>query len=192
MPWFMMNCTPPLVAAGIFTLILCAGMSSADSCLNSAAVLVVNDLIRPFGKRTDKELIKDAKIATLIIGVAASVAAVFASSIISLFSRAYSMAGAGVAPLLCIGFIWRKRPGERSEMSHCNSRVTPWGARVGIVVGAVVSQLPFLGENAVLIGLVASSAAIIIVSLLTQNVPIEPMFQSGGDDHPIPKPHADD
>ena len=50
MPWFMMHCTPPLIAAGIFTLILCAGMSSADSCLNSAAVLVVNDLVRPFSR----------------------------------------------------------------------------------------------------------------------------------------------
>lgn len=192
MPWFMMNCTPPLIAAGIFTLILCAGMSSADSCLNSAAVLVVNDIIRPFGKRTDRELVKDAKIATIIIGIASSVAAIYASSIISLFSRAYSMAGAGVAPLLCIGLLWKERKGEKPQMSRCNSKVTPWGARVGIVVGAVISQLSFLGDNAVLIGLVASSAAIIIVSLLTKNVPVEEAFRSGGDDHPIPKPHADD
>lgn len=188
MPWFMMYCTPMLVGAGIFVLILCAGMSSADSCLNSAAVLVVNDLVRPFGKHSDQQLVKLAKWATLFIGVAASVAAIYASSIISLFSRAYSMAGAGVAPLLCIGFLWKERKGQRPEMSKCNSKVTAWGARVGIIVGAVVSQLPI--ANAVLVGLVASSVSIIVVSLLTRNVPVERCFRSEGDAHPIPKDTA--
>ena len=188
MPWFMMYCTPMLVGAGIFVLILCAGMSSADSCLNSAAVLVVNDLVRPFGKHSDQQLVKLAKWATLFIGVAASVAAIYASSIISLFSRAYSMAGAGVAPLLCIGFLWKERNGQRPEMSKCNSKVTALGARVGIIVGAVVSQLPI--ANAVLVGLVASSVSIIVVSLLTRNVPVERCFRSEGDAHPIPKDTA--
>lgn len=188
MPWFMMNCMPMVVGAGIFVLILCAGMSSADSCLNSAAVLVVNDLVRPFGRHSDHQLVKYAKIATAVIGVAASVAAIYASSIISLFSRAYSMAGAGVAPLLCIGFLWKDRKGEEPAMGKSNSKVTPWGARSGIVVGAVLSQLPVFGENAVLIGLVASSVVIIVVSILTRNVPVEACFRSDGDDHPIPKP----
>ena len=192
MPWFMMHCTPPIIGAGIFLLILCAGMSSADSCLNSAAVLVVNDLERPFFQKTDQQLVKDAKIVTVIIGVASSVAAIYASSIISLFSKAYSMAGAGMAPLLCIGLVWKESAGETPEMGKCNSKVTPWGARCGLVTGAVVSQLSFLGNNAVLIGIAASSAVIIIVSLLTQNVPVEEMFRSEGDTRPIPKPHADD
>ena len=187
MPWFMMHCTPPLIAAGIFTLILCAGMSSADSCLNSAAVLVVNDLVRPFSRSSDRDLVKDAKIATVIIGVASSLAAIYASSVISLFAKAYSMAGAGMAPLLCIGLVWKERKGEKTEMSRCNSRITPWGARAGIVTGAVLSQLSFLGNNAVLIGLAASSVVIVAVSLLTKNVPVEPVFRSEGDEHPIPK-----
>ena len=164
MPWFMMHCTPPLIAAGIFTLILCAGMSSADSCLNSAAVLVVNDLVRPFSRSSDRDLVKDAKIATVIIGVASSLAAIYASSVISLFAKAYSMAGAGMAPLLCIGLVWKERKGEKTEMSRCNSRITPWGARAGIVTGAVLSQLSFLGNNAVLIGLAASSVVIVTVT----------------------------
>lgn len=47
MPWFMMNCMPPMMCAAIFALVLCAGMSTADSCLNSSAVLIVNDVIHP-------------------------------------------------------------------------------------------------------------------------------------------------
>ena len=172
MPWFMMYCTPPLIGAAIFVLILCAGMSSADSCLNSAAVLVVNDLIRPFApKASDRSLVWYAKAATVVIGVAASVCAIYASSIISLFSRAYSMAGAGIAPLLCIGLCWRERKDAGHEMGKCNSKVTPWGARTGIIAGTVVSQLPFLGSNATLIGIVAASVCIVAVSCLTRTVP---------------------
>ena len=176
MPWFMMCCTPPLIGAAIFVLILCAGMSSADSCLNSAAVLVVNDLIRPFAPQTDdRRLVRYAKAATVVIGVAASVCAVYASSIISLFSRAYAMAGAGIAPLLCIGFFWRERRTEGHVMGKRNTKVTPWGARTGIVVGTVVSQLPVLGISATLVGVVAASVCIVAVSLLTRRVPKGPV-----------------
>ena len=92
-----------------------------------------------------------------------------------------------MAPLLCIGLVWKERKGEKTEMSRCNSRITPWGARAGIVTGAVLSQLSFLENNAVLIGLAASSVVIVAVSLLTKNVPVEPAFRSEGDEHPIPK-----
>ncbi len=167
MPWFMLNQVPKAIAAGIFVLILAAGMSSADSCLNSAAVLLVNDVVRTVDPdRDDSKLVKDARIWTVVIGITASVCAIYASSIISLFSRAYSMAGAGLAPLLIIGLIWRKNSGG-SRMSIHNSRVTPWGARTGIITGAVLSQIPALGTNATIIGLVASAAVIIIVSSVT-------------------------
>ncbi len=170
MPWFMMNHVPALIAAGIFVLILAAGMSSADSCLNSAAVLLVNDVVRTVDpKRDDSKLVKDARVATVIIGILASVAAIYASSIISLFSRAYSMAGAGLVPLLVIGLFWKERSGEKSQMGKRNSKVTPWGARCGIVTGAVLSQISALGPNATLIGLAASAVVVIVVSLLTRN-----------------------
>lgn len=170
MPWFMMNHVPAVIASGIFVLILAAGMSSADSCLNSAAVLLVNDVVRTVKPdRDDKHLVRDAKVWTVIIGILASVAAIYASSIISLFSRAYSMAGAGLVPLLVIGLFWKERKGEKLEMGKRNSRVTPWGARCGIVVGAVLSQMTVLGSNATLIGLAASAVTVIVVSLLTRN-----------------------
>lgn len=80
------------------------------------------------------------------------------------------MAGAGLVPLLVIGLFWKERQGEKAKMGHKNSKVTPWGARLGIITGAVVSQISALGSNATLIGLASSSAVIIIVSLLTKNI----------------------
>lgn len=187
MPWFMKTVCPPAIACGVFMLILCAGMSSADSNLNSAAVLIVNDLIRPFfPEKTDKQLVKYAKIATVLVGVFACGSAIVASSIISLFSRAYSMAGSGLVPVLVIGLIWKERSGERPEMSKQNSKVTPWGARVGIVVGAVLSQISSI-PNATLVALVASSLCVVVISMMTRNVKINPKFLSEGNVHPLVK-----
>lgn len=180
MPWFMMNVCPPAISVGIFMLILCAAMSSADSNLNSAAVLIVNDLIRPFHpEKTDEQLVKYAKVATIIVGIFACGGAIYASSIISLFSRAYSMAGSGLVPVLVIGLIWKERSGERPEMGKKNSKITPWGARIGIVVGAVLSQINSI-PNATLFALAVSSICVVIVSIMTRNVKMNPKYVSEG------------
>lgn len=169
MPWLMMHYVPTFVAAMIFALILAAGMSSADSNLNSAAILIVNDLIRPFNKRaTDEALVKYAKILTVIIGIFAAVAAIYASSILGLFSKAYAMAGGGLVPLLLVGLLWKERSEQAHTMGKKNSKVTPWGARVGIVAGAVLTQITALGPNRVLIALVISAVLIVVISLATQ------------------------
>ncbi len=168
MPWFMMNYVPVGVAAMIFALVLAAGMSSADSNLNSASVLVVNDLIRPFrADSTDADLVRYAKIFTVIIGIFAAFAAIYASSILSLFSKAYQMAGGGLVPLLIVGLLWKERPSEAHEKGKKNSKVTPWGARVGIVVGAILTQITALGNYRVLIALGISAILILVISIMT-------------------------
>jgi len=125
--------------AVVYTLILAAAMSSADSNLNAASVILVNDLIRPFAPdKTDQELVNYAKVLTIIVGVFASLAAIYSSSIIGLFSKAYTMAGGGIVPVLLVGLLWKKTS-EPFTMGKQNSRVTPWGARLGIIVGSVIS-----------------------------------------------------
>lgn len=169
MPWFMLNYVPTGIAVMIFALVLAAGMSSADSNLNSASILIVNDLIKPFKQKvTDIQLVKYAKWLTVVIGVFAALAGIYASSILDLFSRAYAMAGGGLVPLLLVGLIWKERKGERFEMGIQNSKVTPWGARVGIITGSILTQIPALGANRVLIALVVSAILIVVVSIFTK------------------------
>ena len=188
MSWFMLNHLPLFISAAIFVLILAAGMSSADSNLNSASVLITNDLVKPFAPNmSDKKLVSLAKILTVVIGVFAALGAIYASSILSLFSLAYSMAGAGLVPLLVIGLVWKERSGEANEMGKKNSKVTPWGARVGILVGAVLSQVKALGPNALLIALVISAVCIVVVSLLTKNVANSAKLVSEGNTAPLAK-----
>lgn len=174
MPWFLNNYVPLGIAAMIFALILAAGMSSADSNLNAASILIVNDLIRPFKPNTsDKTLVMYAKLLTVVIGLFAGIAAIYASSILDMFSKAYSMAGGGLVPLLLVGLLWKERPNEEFQMGTKNSKVTPWGARTGIVVGSALTQIPALGPNRMLIALAISAVLIIIVSSFTKNMPIK-------------------
>lgn len=188
MPWFMLNEVPTIVTIMLFVLVFCAGMSSADSNLNSAAILVANDVISPIKKDiTDKQMIKLTRTLTVVIGAFAAIGGIYASSIMSLFSRAYSMTGAGLVPLLVIGLLWKENRSEGPAMGSKNSRVTPWGARVGVVVGAVLSQIPALGPNAILIALCASSFCVVAVSLLTRNVANNPKFVSEGNVNPVQK-----
>lgn len=169
MAWFMMNRIPVAVAGMVFALVLAAGMSSADSNLNSASILIVNDLIKPFKPEvTDGQLVKYAKWFTVIIGIFAALGAIYASSILSLFSRAYSMAGAGLVPLLVIGLLWKENPDIAHEKGKRNSKVTPWGARISIIAGSVLSQISALGSNKVLIALSVSAILLVVISLMTK------------------------
>ncbi len=126
MPWLMMNYVPLWAVAVVYALVLAAAMSSADSMLNAAAIIVVNDVIRPFkADTTDQLLVTWTKRATIIIGVVACLLALYAESIIGLFAKAYTMAGGGVVPVLIVGLLWKTsrtafRAGEK------NSRLTPW------------------------------------------------------------------
>jgi len=47
--------------------------------------------------------------------------------------------------------------------------VTPWGARVGMITGAVLSQINSLGTYKILIALAVSAILIIVVSMMTRN-----------------------
>lgn len=169
MPWLMMNHVPKAITAGVFALILAAAMSSADSYLNSSAVILVEDVIRPFMKEeSDEKLVKYARRSTIIIGVIACLLSIYGESIIDMFSKAYTMAGGGVVPVLIVGLLWKKDRSKEFTMGVQNSNVTIWGARVGLVVGAVLSI-----TVGILWGIAASIVATIVVSLLTKNTSVQ-------------------
>ena len=166
MPWLMMNYVPLWAVAVVYALVLAAAMSSADSMLNAAAIIVVNDVIRPFkADTTDQLLVTWTKRATIIIGVVACLLALYAESIIGLFAKAYTMAGGGVVPVLIVGLLWKTsrtafRAGEK------NSRLTPWGVRSAVVSGAIVSLM-----FSILWGILVATALAIVVSLMTKGPP---------------------
>ncbi len=165
MPWLMIHQVPLAITAIVFTLILAAAISSAASNLNSAAVILVNDLVSPFNNQfSDSSLLKIAKGTTILVGIFAALAAMYSPSIIGLFSKAYTTAGGSVVPVLLVGLLWKRDYSRAFEAgAKHNSRLTPWGARVALVVGAVVSLM-----YGILWGIPLAAALAIIVSLLTR------------------------
>jgi SSS family solute:Na+ symporter len=146
--------------------VLAAAMSSADSMLNAAAIIVVNDIIRPFKPGTeDLLLVTWTKRATIIIGIVACLLALYAESIIDLFAKAYTMAGGGVVPVLIVGLLWKISP-RPFRAGEKNSRLTPWGVRIAVVSGAIVSSV-----FSILWGILIASTLAVVVSLLTRDQP---------------------
>ena len=76
----------------------------------------------------------------------------------------------GLVPLLIVGLLWKERSSEPFEMGKENSTITPWGVRIGLIVGSVLTQVSALGPNWVIIALVVSTILIIVVFDLTWGI----------------------
>ena len=167
MSWFMANMMPKSLAVMIFLLVLCAGMSTANSALNSCAIVIVNDLIKPlFPEMKDKSLILWAKIVTIAVGVASCIAGIYADSIYTLISGSNTLAASALAPLVIIGLFWR-RNSSGHQMGTLNSRVTPWAARLSILTGFLCALFPVFPDAPTLWAVCAGSAVLIAVSLMS-------------------------
>ncbi len=168
MPWLMMNHVPLWAIAVVYALVLAAAMSSADSFLNAAAIILVNDIIQPFRSSSDdQQLITLAKRATIVIGIIACLLSLYAESIIGLFAKAYTMAGGGVVPVLIVGLLWKtSRDPFRAGVK--NSQLTPWGVRTAVVAGALISLF-----FSILWGILAATVLAVVVSLLTRKQSIK-------------------
>lgn len=136
--WLAANMLPGFAAILVFLLLMAATMSTGVALLNSAAIALTNDCIRPFGKYDDKALIKIAKILTAVCGVFCILAALKFKYILDLASLGYTACGGAVVPYLLIGWLWRD---NRKEVSIKDSRISPIAARWSLVVGSIVSIL---------------------------------------------------
>ncbi len=103
--------TQTVLPAGLKTLAIVAiisiVMSSADSFLNSASVCLVEDIIKPIFEPkysfTDKQILRVAKISTVIIGFASIVLALKIANVLEILKFAYNFwAPVILVPLVCI------------------------------------------------------------------------------------------
>lgn len=111
---FTFNTVLPVGIKGLATAgLLAVIMSSADSYLNSAAVVLVNDVIMPFriAPLTKKTALRFAQLITLIIGISAMCIASRTSNIMDTLLHTYKFWGPVIFPplaALCMGEKIRK------------------------------------------------------------------------------------
>ena len=154
---------PDAVAGLLLTAILAAIMSTASSQLLVSASSVSKDLYATLFKRNQdgRDLVWISRITVAVVtGIAILIALDPSSSVFGLVSCAWGGFGAAFGPLILFSLFWR--------------RMTLPGAIAGMVVGGVVDIFWFLNTGGIfdiyeiIPGFIASSIAIIGVSLLTK------------------------
>lgn len=113
LPAYIMQVLPAGVSGLLVTGIFAAAMSSVDSGINSVASVIINDLIKPLysrhgGGRRDLVL---ARILTVILGLIATGAAVYAAQLGNIVELWMNIMGLFAAPILSIfvlGMLTRK------------------------------------------------------------------------------------
>ncbi|MBA7695817.1 Sodium/glucose cotransporter [subsurface metagenome] len=161
LPMVMKEILPPFLGGVVLAALLCAVMSSADTCLLSASTILTMDIIKRF-----KPSLSTGKILFLsrwgivILGLSSLVLALTLKGIISALLFAYTIYTCGLILPVIAGFYKNRL------------RVTPLGALVAIVGGgsaALISRLfdiKYLDLGALLI----SVSLLFIVSLIDDKI----------------------
>ncbi|MDR2069852.1 MAG: sodium:solute symporter family protein [Treponema sp.] len=156
---------PAVIVGFLFSGIISATMSSADSDLLGAGSIFGNDIYKQFIRKqaSDKEIMRVTQITMIIVGGFSLIVAMNATSIIDLLMFSFTLRAAGAFFPYVIGHYWKKS--------------STAGAIGSLIVGSVVSViferklipgLTFFGweQQTVIPGLVCALIVYIILTLI--------------------------
>ncbi len=160
-PTVIKEVLPPFLGGIVLAALLCAVMSSADTCLLSASTILTMDVIKQFKPSLSQERILSlSRWAIVVLGAGALVVALYLGGVIRALLFAYTVYTAGLVLPVIVGFY-------RSRL-----KVTSLGALVAIVGGgsaALISKLfdiKYLDLGALLI----SVLLLFVVSLIDNRI----------------------
>ncbi|HPD48557.1 MAG TPA: sodium/solute symporter [Anaerohalosphaeraceae bacterium] len=130
MPFYIVHNLPNGASGLIITAVFAAAMSSMDSGINSVATVIVKDFVQPLRRRAATEAadVRLARVLTLALGAAATIAAFLAAQIGSIVEAWSSFMSLFAGPILAVflfGMLWR--------------RINPWGWAVGCAVSVAAT-----------------------------------------------------
>lgn len=156
---------PPIIVGLLFSGIISATMSSADSDMLGAGSIFSNDIFKQYidPKADDAKIMNVTRTSMIIVGVFSLFVALSAKSIIDLLMFSFTLRAAGAFFPYVLGHYWKK--------------ASPAGTIAALVVGSVVSLvfekkmipgLTFFGweQQAVIPGLVCALVVFVAFSLL--------------------------
>jgi len=122
-PLFLLEQTPRLLAAVVFSGIAAAMMSTVDAFLNVGAAAITHDIPTALGKPVTDEL-RAGRIATVALAMAAGIVAQTSGTLVALLGIAgYGLLASALVPALAVGLNW------------------PGGTRAGAVASIVTGLL---------------------------------------------------
>ena len=165
LPVLAVHTMPAVIVGFLFSGIISATMSSADSDLLGAGSIFGNDIFKQYIKKdaSDKQIMRVTQITMVIVGAFSLIVAMNATNIITLLMFSFTLRAAGAFFPYVIGHYWKK-----------SSAV---GAIASLLVGSVVSVvyerklisgLGFFGweQQPVIPGLICALVVFIVFTLL--------------------------
>ena len=139
--WLILNKMPAWLHVILGVAVLAACLSCADTHLNCGAANLVTDMMDPEGKFTAEKTVKYAKISTIVLGVFAICAGLFANFIYGLGNFGYAVCGGVLIPVWLIGLIMRDRKAEtfRSKLSVTAMK---WALLLGNIAVLIFEMIP--------------------------------------------------
>ena len=161
-PFFLSVFASPLLAGIVFAGLFAAIMSTADAFLNVGAAAIVHDIPKAFGATEITNELFKARVATIILAIAAAVIALASDTLVALLGTiGWGTFAAAIFPVLAIGLNWKGATRQGAIVAIISSLL------LNVVINVAGIQLPN-GLNAGFVAFVTSIVLFIGVSLLTQ------------------------
>jgi SSS family transporter len=179
-PWFLQNKVHPILAGIVFAGLFAAIMSTADGFLNIGAAAIVHDIPTALRGRSLLNELFWARVATLVLAVAAAVFSVYSphNMIALLGAYGWGVFAGAIAPVVAIGFNWKRATAVAANLAIASSLVI----NIGFMLLQKIWdwQLPYhISGGAVT--LVISSILFIVVSLNSKPNKIDPLIEAALD-----------
>ncbi len=157
---------PPVICGLLFSGIISATMSSADSDLLGAGSIFANDIYKQVIKKdaTDKEIMKMTQIMMIVVGLLALIFAYFnTSGLINILTFCFTLRAAGTFFPYILGMYWKKS-------STAGTIASLIAGTVVVVLLDNVKVLPglraFFGGQSIVPGLIVALIAFVVFSIL--------------------------
>lgn len=130
-PEFLLAFAHPLLAGIVFAALFAAIMSSADSFLNIGAAALVHDIPRAFGRARPASELRDARLATVAIALAAALFGLYWGDLVALLGAfGWGTFAAALVPVVAIGFNWKRATAAAANTAIIFSLAVNFGLRL--------------------------------------------------------------
>lgn len=164
-PVFLIERTPVVLAALVFSGIAAAVMSSVDSFVNVGAAALTHDLPVALGRRVQDEL-RWGRVATVVLAISAALTAWLSDALVVFLGIfGYGLFASTLVPVLAVGLNWSGATRAGAVASLAAGLVTTLGLELMAFLG--VFSLP-AGVTAAALAMVASFLAFLGVSTVSR------------------------
>jgi Na+/proline symporter len=167
-PTLLLNATPIILAALVFSGIAAATMSAANSFINIGAAIVTHDLPVAFGRRVRNEL-RWGRAMTILIAIAAAITAQLSGTLVAFLGIfGWGLFASTLVPALAVGLNWQGATREGAIASI----VTGLVITLALEIAAYLKAFRFpAGVTASAVAMVSSFLVFFVVSWLSKRDP---------------------